>query len=80
MKTAECGRIKNLYEQRGPWHRSVSGCRKKTRALLLPKSKTKRTPLLTLTLTLSTMNYLLVSHPGHGSLNPMTSPALSLHW
>ena len=53
---------------------------KKTRALLLPKSKTKRTPLLTLTLTLSTMNYLLVSHPGHGSLNPMTSPALSLHW
>ena len=51
---------------------------KKTRALLLPK--TKRTPLLTLTLTLSTMNYLLVSHPGHGSLNPMTSPALSLHW
>jgi hypothetical protein len=53
---------------------------KKTRALLLPK--TKRTPLVTLTLTLSTMTYfyLLVSHPRHGSLNPMTLPALSLHW
>ena len=39
MKTAECGRIKNLYEQRGPWHRSVSGCRKKDARLVVAKDE-----------------------------------------
>ena len=39
MKTAECGRIKNLYEPRGHWHRSVSGCRKKDARLVVAKDE-----------------------------------------